>query len=86
MFLYKAENLKGGGAAKCNYAVYRDTEFILSRLPKMKSFSCFIKVSVSFSDYSNSCQSPQTMFFSLISLLQMMRRWKLGSKGPLDAH
>lgn len=48
MFLYKGENLKGG-AAKCNYVAYRDTEFVLSKLPKMKSFPRFMKISVSFS-------------------------------------
>lgn len=30
MFLYKRENLKGG-AAKCNYFVYRDTKFVSAK-------------------------------------------------------
>lgn len=48
MFLYKRENLKGD-AAKSNYVVYRDTELVLSRLPKMKSFPQFMKIPVSYS-------------------------------------
>lgn len=75
------EKILKGDAAKCNYVVYRDIAFVLSRLPKMKRFLTiwrFLWASVLDSyplrnSWKNVCRC--------LSSLWRMVRWKWGPKG-----
>lgn len=62
MFLYKRENLKGG-AAKCNYVVYRDTKFISAKNEELTSVYedfCELQCLIHFLS-----ETPEAMFFTV---------------------